>query len=143
MANSDNLTTHRFSSENQPKQRRSRKGIPNRATALRKWLKGKVRLHTYHLPSGSTLGDGQRGTVEDQIALALIARACRGNVPAIKEILDTVYGKVTDKQELTGPNGEPITIIEAVEPIEVLKARFERQREERIKQLEHLDDDGP
>lgn len=142
MANYDNLTAHRFTSENQPKKRRSRRGIPNRSTFLRKWLKSKVTLPAHLVPNG--LQGPQQGTIEDHMALALIARALRGNVSAIKEVLDTVYGKVTDKQELTGPNGEPITIIEAVEPIEAIKARFEAQRQERIKQIEGLDDDdGP
>ena len=141
MANPENLTQHRVTSANQPKRRRSRKGVPNRSTLLRKWLKSKVTLPGHLVPNG--LQGPQQGTIEDHIALALIARAVRGNVQAIREILDTVYGKVTDKQELTGPNGEPITIIEACEPIEAIKARFEAQRQERLKQIEGLDDDGP
>jgi hypothetical protein len=34
-----------------------------------------------------------KGTVEDAVALALIEKACRGNVKAIRLILDAVYGR--------------------------------------------------
>src|SRR5689334_9559598 len=40
--------------------------------------------------------------LETQIMIALAARARRGDVTAIKEIQDTVYGKVSDKSELSG-----------------------------------------
>ncbi|MBA3357151.1 MAG: hypothetical protein H0U18_14670 [Pyrinomonadaceae bacterium] len=67
------------------------------------------------LPPGAK---AQKGTVEDQIALALIAKAVKGDVSAIREILDTVYGKVTEKHELSDTVGGPIpiTIVEAVKP---------------------------
>jgi len=110
----DDIARHQFTSENQPENRGRRKGIPNRSTALKKFLSGKVDLR--QLPPGAK---AQKGTVEDQIILALIARAIRGNVPAIREILDTVYGKVSDKHELSGEvrgGPIPITIIEAIKP---------------------------
>jgi hypothetical protein len=114
----DNISTegaqHRFTSQNQPRNRGRKKGTPNRSTALRKLLACKVDLR--QVPLGTK---ARKGTVEEQIILALIARAIRGNVPAIKEILDTVYGKVSDKHELSGEvrgGPIPITIIEAIKP---------------------------
>jgi hypothetical protein len=40
-------------------------------------------------------GTGRKmlGTVEDAAALALIAKAIRGNVPAFRLIMDSVYGR--------------------------------------------------
>src|SRR5258708_2075694 len=135
MANADNLTRHQFTSKNQPQQRRSRKGIPNRSTKLKKWLRGKVTVpaHLTHLTGSKS----QTVTVEDEIALALIARAVRGNVPAIREILDSIYGKITDNHEIAGPDAQPITLIE----IHELKAEFEERREKVRRHIEDLDDD--
>lgn len=111
MANEKNLKP--FTKDNQPPgYKKSRKGIPNRSTVLKRWLYGKSQF-----TNPLTLKKAA-GTVEDEVVLALITRAKRGNIAAIKEILDTVYGKITDKHELTGEGGGPIpiTIIEPVKP---------------------------
>lgn len=50
----------------------------------------------------------EKMTVEDTVILALINEARKGNVQAIKEVQDTIYGKIADKQELTGANGGPV-----------------------------------
>lgn len=84
MAGKDNLKP--FTSENQPKNRRSRKGVPNRSTVLKKWLYAETDIVD---PKGRK----QPGTAEDEIMLALLRRAKAGNVQAIKEVLDTVYGR--------------------------------------------------
>jgi len=42
---------------------------------------------------------------------ALIAKALTGDVPALKEILERTLGKVTEKHELTGKDGQPIPIL--------------------------------
>jgi hypothetical protein len=85
-------------------------------------------------------------TVEDQMALALITRAVRGNVPAIREVLDSVYGKIKDQHEITRQDGLPITIIQPT--VEELKAKWEEERQqfelrqqERMRQVANLDDD--
>jgi hypothetical protein len=131
MANPDNLTNHQFTSENQPKNRRSRKGVPNRSTIVTKWLRSKAAIpqHLLYLLPG---GRKQTGTVEDVIALALIARAARGNVPAIKEVMDSVYGKVTDKQEISGSVEVGLSLEE-----------FKQCAAERRRQIADLDDDEP
>ena len=95
----------RFTSENQPKKRRSRKGIPNRSAALRKWLTAKKKI------INPITKAQDRGTVEDEVVLALIAKAVKGDVPAIREILDTMSGKLTDKQELLGAEGGLLEVI--------------------------------
>ncbi len=49
---------------------------------------------------------GNRAKVYD----ALIKAAGEGNVQAIKEYLDRTEGKTTDKQELTGKDGGPLSL---------------------------------
>lgn len=87
MANPQNLKPKPFTKDNQPKNRGSRKGVPNRSTTLRKWLFDPV-----DIVNPGTLKK-EKGTAEDEIMLALLRRARNGNIQAIKEILDTVYGK--------------------------------------------------
>lgn len=60
-------------------------GTLNRSTILRKWLEA----------AGKMSG----GTVADDMALALIAKALKGDVAAFKELYDGAFGKVVDKQE--------------------------------------------
>ena len=110
MAKKENLKP--FSRENQPKNRGSRKGTPNRATVLKKWLGATVTLWN------PVTGKNEKVTVEDELMLALITRGRQGDVPAIREVLDSVYGKALAKHELSGEGGGaiPITIIEPVKP---------------------------
>lgn len=68
------------------------KGKQNRSTVLRKWLDVPVDF------SDALTGAHVKGTVEDQIALALIRKAISGDVGAAKEILDSVYGKVRNEE---------------------------------------------
>jgi len=74
------------------------KGTKNRATILKKWIDVKVKIRD---KSNPTLKEVE-GTVEDKIALALIQRAMAGDVGAIKEIYDTLYGRTIDKREFEG-----------------------------------------
>lgn len=84
----------RFSSENQPENRATRAGIPLRATVLKRWLTAELDIEN------PITKETHRGTVEDDVMLALITKARTGDVPAIKEILDTMYGKITDKVQI-------------------------------------------
>ena len=70
-------------------------GKPNRGTLLRKMLAKEI---DYKDPS---TGQFARGTVEDVITLAILAKASEGDVNAYKEVMDSVYGKLTDKVETT------------------------------------------
>lgn len=67
------------------------KGAKNRATILKKWLDLPCEV------DDPLTGQPTTGTIEDRIALALITKGLKEDVAAIKEILDSVYGK--PKQE--------------------------------------------
>lgn len=69
------------------------KGSRNRDTLLRKWLETKTSI------KNPVSGKVEKITVEDEVVLALIKEARKGNVTAIREIQDTMYGKVADKLE--------------------------------------------
>lgn len=78
-------------------------GTKQRSTILNKWLSVETEL----LNPITKLK--QKGTVEDEVILALITKARKGDVPAVKEILDSVYGKIPNKDEITGKDGESLT----------------------------------
>jgi hypothetical protein len=77
------------------------KGAKNRSTILKKWLELPCEL------TNPLTGEATAGTIEDRIALALISKALREDVPAIKEIFDSVYGKA----KLEEAPVEPVTVI--------------------------------
>jgi hypothetical protein len=97
-------------------------GTLNRSTILKKWLSGDTEF-TNPLTLKKVLA-----TVEDQMILALLKRATTGNISAIKEVLDSVYGKNPDtiKGELDVNLPSP----------EDLKQKFAERR----KAVEALDD---
>jgi hypothetical protein len=68
-------------------------GTKDRATLLRKWLEVELEL------LNPVTREKQQGTVEDEVVLALIAKARKGDVSAIREVLDSMYGKVKDRTE--------------------------------------------
>jgi hypothetical protein len=68
--------------------------------------------------------------LEEQILIALIAKARRGDVTAVREILDTVYGKLSEKNELSGAVDVNMLTLEEVK----------KRAAERRKQVESLDD---
>jgi hypothetical protein len=176
----DDIKKHQFTSENQPKKRRSRKGIPNRATVYRNLLDLLVSAPD---PQG-------RGyiklTLYEAMALGQIRAAMRGNTRAWIEIQDSLFGKQASEVGLTLSRREMkmfldklsdkeldqlvkdnlaqrgynkltipmISHIQAVNPtlptIEELKEQWERERiefeqkkQERLRQVEELEDDGP
>jgi Family of unknown function (DUF5681) len=61
------------------------KGSRNRSTIVREWLEAKA-----------TDGEGQ---IADQLVRALIKKAAQGDVAAFKELMDSGFGKLTDKVE--------------------------------------------
>jgi len=58
------------------------------------------------LPDGSK----DKRSVIDATVLALLHKATRGDIPAIKEVFDRHYGKLSDKVELTGADGQPLQV---------------------------------
>lgn len=53
--------------------------------------------------------DQKEMTVEEAIMASLIKKALQGDVPAIREIQDTMYGKIKDVTEIIQPVGLEIT----------------------------------
>ncbi len=68
-------------------------GAKNRSTILKKWIEIAAKIE--HPETSEELD----GIIEDKIQLALITKALAGDVQAIKEINDTLYGKIPDKSE--------------------------------------------
>ena len=61
----------------------------------------------------------KKKTVLSHIAKLLIDKALKGEMPAIKEIADRLDGKPT--QAITGPSGEPITLVERVIVVQAIE----------------------
>jgi hypothetical protein len=99
-------------------------GVRNRSTVLKELLQQVVDF-TNPLTLKKESAD-----LETQVMTALIARARRGDVTAIREILDTVYGKVSEKSELSG----------SVDLNMMSREEFKKRAAERRKQVESLDD---
>lgn len=81
------------------------KGTKNRATILRKWIELNTKL------KNPVTGKDEQGIVEDKIQLALITKALSGDVAAIKEINDTLYGKIIEKSEVKSEGSITINLI--------------------------------
>lgn len=80
-----------FSKEHQPTNRKSRKGVPNRATVFKKWLETKINI------DDPNTGKKVKVTLLEAAALGQIQSAMDGNTSAWKEIQDTLHGKLEDK----------------------------------------------
>lgn len=100
MANDQNLIPAKKGEVRNPKGKAP--GTKNRATILRKWIDTQKKFKD---PTGKLV----EGTVEDEIYLALIAKGLEKDVAAIKEINDTLYGKIKEQMELSGKVAIPIT----------------------------------
>lgn len=72
------------------------KGTLNRSTLYKKWLE---------------VADAEGLTEADKIVLAQITKAKTGDTTAAAHVIDSAMGKLTDKQELTGSNGNPLAVI--------------------------------
>jgi hypothetical protein len=83
----------RFSATNQPTNPGRKKGGRDRATVLRKWLEAKITR------SNPVSGELEKLPAYDHVALSLIAQALDGNIKAIKEIQDTVFGKLPETRQ--------------------------------------------
>lgn len=94
MANVDNLTSWKAGQSGNPTGKP--KGTLNRSTVLKRYLGAKMKSNPEDIPVEL---EGKI-TVEDAIALALIKKALSGDVAAIREVQDTVHGKITDTSEV-------------------------------------------
>jgi hypothetical protein len=86
------------------------KGVKNRATILKKWIEVNVKIRDKANPTKKE----QSGTVEDTVILALLNKAIAGDISAIKEINDTLYGKIKEQTELSGSIILPITGVKII-----------------------------
>src|SRR5258705_901831 len=82
----EDIKDHQFSSKNQPKGRRSRNGVPNRATVYKYLHKAKVDVAD---PAGGKV----RLSLYEAAALGQIKSAMEGNTRAWIEIQDSLFGK--------------------------------------------------
>ena len=71
-------------------------GSRNRETIIRQWLE------SIKNAKNPITGELEALPIVDQIVLALIGKALKGDVYAFKELMDSAFGKVTDKTEHTG-----------------------------------------
>jgi len=71
------------------------KGVKNRSTIVLKWLKARMEVTD---PIKKTK---IKGSVEDQIVLAIITKAMKGDVSAFKELMDSGYGKANQQVDVT------------------------------------------
>lgn len=94
MPNAENLIGKGFDSHPENIVAGRPKGAKNRATILKKWIAIAAKIK--HPESDEDI----EGTMEDKVNLALLSKALSGDVQAIKEINDTLYGKITEKAEV-------------------------------------------
>ena len=105
--NIENLKSFKKGESGNPKGKQT--GTKNRSTILKKWIGVTAKL------KNPVTGKDEVGTVEDKVNLALITKALAGDVQAIKEINDTLYGKISEKTELTGKDLYPHITIELID----------------------------
>ena len=113
MPNPENLIPAKKGDVRNPKGKAP--GTKNRATILRKWIDVTTKV------KDPATGKETTGTIEDEIKLALIIKAKSGDVAAIKEIDDTLYGKIKEQTELTGIPQQINIIVDSSETAETLK----------------------
>lgn len=76
-----------------------------------KSIKARLKEFAKHpIPVKMPNGDFVDQEIADAIVLALLSKASKGDMTAIKEFFDRYEGKVADKVELTGKDGEALKI---------------------------------
>lgn len=92
-----------------PHSKNIRKGYKQRGTILREIAD----LDVKKIPQFAKMAKGlpKGTTIEDLINLALVKQAAKGKIDAIKEVQDTLYGKIKDVKEISGPDGGAIPVI--------------------------------
>lgn len=96
-------------------------GAKGRATILKKWIELNTTL------KNPETGKNEKGTIEDKIAMAIIAKALKGDVQAYKEINDSVYGRATQSTEVIQTNvnyNADVSKKEAVTILDAIKAKI-------------------
>ena len=83
-----------FSSEYQPERNGRPKGSVSLTSEIRKVLDG--------------VDESSKKTIRELLAIAAAKQAIKGNAAYFKEIIERLDGKVTDKTQHLGPDGEPL-----------------------------------
>lgn len=86
------------------------KGVQNSSTRLLRLLK------IVQTKTNTVTGKDERFTIAEQMDMALIAKALKGDVTAYREILDRFEGKVTHPIEQTNTNRTVIIDTTGAEP---------------------------
>jgi hypothetical protein len=103
MANEQNLIPFKKGQSGNPKGKE--KGTRNRATIFRELME--IETITFNPLTGKK----EKMQVQDQMALKQIEKSLEGDTPAFKECFDSLHGKLNDKVEHTGKDGEPLRVI--------------------------------
>ena len=96
MANNENLTPFKKGTINNPKGRP--KGVRNRATIVKEMLAlAGLKKHQDKMKAVFGKEVPKDLTVVDQMTAVMVAKALSGDVSAYRELMDSGFGKLTDK----------------------------------------------
>src|ERR1043165_5658892 len=88
------------------------KGSRNRSTIVREIIEATI--------------EGQEWV--DVMTKSIVEKAVSGDVSAYRELMDSAYGKVADKSEITGKDGGPIETKDLTKTDEDIIARYLQQK---------------
>ena len=99
----------------------SRKGIPNRKTAIKKWLDTDI-------PVADLEGNLTICKAEDAVILAMIRKAVSGSETAAALLLDSLYGKIKNEPDAAKDNtGVDLSLL-SVEELKIMAALERKAR---------------
>jgi hypothetical protein len=106
MANNKNIKPHEFTSDHQPPgASKSRKGSPNRTTIFEKWGNAKITFKNIDEETGKKILENLKEELKITLLDAQVLSAYKigqsGDLKAIQFIFDCLYGKITEKQEIS------------------------------------------
>lgn len=84
-------------------------GTKDRATVIRKWVETPAEV------TNPVTKAKERGTVEDLIVIAQVSQAVKGNTAAFKELMDSIYGRLTEKLQVNNYDFSKLTNEEIIE----------------------------
>lgn len=99
MANQENIESHKFQKGQSGNPAGRPRGSRNRSTIMRELLE-MAAIESVADNQKTIMGDNFKpDTVVEQLVAVLVMKALNGDVAACKELMDSAYGKVTDKVE--------------------------------------------
>ena len=103
MANEQNLIPFKKGQSGNPKGRE--KGSKNRLTLFRE--KMELRRKSFN----SLTGETEEMEIQEEMVIRQIEKALEGDTAAFNVCIDSLHGKLNDKVEHTGKDGEPLRVI--------------------------------